>query len=101
MISTALRTGNSLPQITPCPLLDRFMLYHHGLNVIRQEEGDDVGPDELRSRCGDVVNIAISKDKLVLARRFQEVLTSRPSADPQLLAAASCHVLRNPLCRLR
>ncbi|CCM03488.1 uncharacterized protein FIBRA_05622 [Fibroporia radiculosa] len=43
MISTALRTGNPLPQITPCPLLDRFMVHTHGLNIIRQEEDDDYG----------------------------------------------------------
>ncbi|KAI0641257.1 hypothetical protein C8Q79DRAFT_919931 [Trametes meyenii] len=43
MISTALRTGNPLPQITPCPLLDRFMIHTHGLNVIRQEADDDYG----------------------------------------------------------
>jgi hypothetical protein len=43
MISTALRTGASLPQITPCPLLDRFILYHHGLNVMRHEDDADYG----------------------------------------------------------
>ncbi|KAH9924008.1 uncharacterized protein B0H18DRAFT_1120090 [Fomitopsis serialis] len=43
MISTALRTGTPLPQVTPCPLVDRFMVYSHGLNVIRQEEDDDYG----------------------------------------------------------
>ncbi|KAI0271253.1 hypothetical protein BC834DRAFT_432593 [Gloeopeniophorella convolvens] len=43
LISTALRTGVPLPQVTPCPLLDRFVLYHHGLNVIRHEEDDDYG----------------------------------------------------------
>ncbi|KAI0070007.1 hypothetical protein K474DRAFT_1609486 [Panus rudis PR-1116 ss-1] len=43
LISTALRTGNPLPQITPCPLLDRFMAYTHGLNVIRHEADDDYG----------------------------------------------------------
>ncbi|KAL4245332.1 hypothetical protein ABKN59_008325 [Abortiporus biennis] len=43
LISTSLRTGNPLPQITPCPLLDRFMSYTHGLNVIRQEADDDYG----------------------------------------------------------
>jgi len=43
MISTALRTGAPLPQITPCPLLDRFMLFHHGLNVLRHEDDDDYG----------------------------------------------------------
>jgi|SRR6267142_539125 len=43
MISTALRTGAPLPQITPCPLLDRFIIYHHGLNVMRHEDDDDYG----------------------------------------------------------
>ena len=43
MISTALRTGQPLPQITPCPLLDRYMESQHGLNVIRQEADDDYG----------------------------------------------------------
>ncbi|KAF8268962.1 hypothetical protein EI94DRAFT_1799762 [Lactarius quietus] len=43
MISTALRTGTPLPQVTPCPLLDRFILHQHGLNVIRNEADDDYG----------------------------------------------------------
>ena len=43
MISTALRTETPLPQVTPCPLVDRFMIYTHGLNIIRQEEDDDYG----------------------------------------------------------
>lgn len=43
MISTALKTGQPLPQITPCPLLDRYMEYSHGLNVIRHEADDDYG----------------------------------------------------------
>ncbi|KAI0060820.1 hypothetical protein BV25DRAFT_1871013 [Artomyces pyxidatus] len=43
MISTSLRTGGPLPQITPCPLFDRFVMYQHGLNVIRQEADDDYG----------------------------------------------------------
>ena len=43
LISTALRTGNPLPQITPCPLLDKFMVHTHGLNVIRHEADDDYG----------------------------------------------------------
>ncbi|KAF8344985.1 hypothetical protein F5887DRAFT_968850 [Amanita rubescens] len=43
MISTALRTGHPLPQITPCPLLDRFMLRFQGLEVIRKEYQDDYG----------------------------------------------------------
>ena len=43
MISTALKTGQPLPQITPCPLLDRYMENSHGLNVIRHEADDDYG----------------------------------------------------------
>ncbi|KAI0041545.1 hypothetical protein FA95DRAFT_1548599 [Auriscalpium vulgare] len=43
MISTSLRTGGPLPQITPCPLFDRFIMYQHGLNVIRNEADDDYG----------------------------------------------------------
>ncbi|EPS93995.1 hypothetical protein FOMPIDRAFT_156436 [Fomitopsis schrenkii] len=43
MISTSLRTGTPLPQVTPCPLVDRFMIYTHGLNIVRQEEDDDYG----------------------------------------------------------
>ncbi|PFH45992.1 hypothetical protein AMATHDRAFT_70774 [Amanita thiersii Skay4041] len=43
MISTSLRTGYPLPQITPCPLLDRFMLRYHGLEVIHKEFQDDYG----------------------------------------------------------
>ncbi|KAF8885154.1 hypothetical protein BD779DRAFT_1611982 [Infundibulicybe gibba] len=43
MISSSLRTGNPLPQITPCPLLDRFMLRYHGLNVIHQDSEEDYG----------------------------------------------------------
>jgi hypothetical protein len=43
MISTSLRTGDPLPQITPCPLLDRFILHYHGLNVIHKESEDDYG----------------------------------------------------------
>ena len=43
MISTALRTGQPLPQITPCPLLDRFMLHFHGFNVIHRESEEDYG----------------------------------------------------------
>ncbi|KAH7923390.1 hypothetical protein BV22DRAFT_1196761 [Leucogyrophana mollusca] len=43
MVSTSLRTGNPLPQITPCPLLDRFMLRYHGLNIVHEESEDDYG----------------------------------------------------------
>ncbi|KAF7363690.1 hypothetical protein MSAN_01026700 [Mycena sanguinolenta] len=37
MISTALRTGSALPQITPCPLIDRFQS-HLGLHHNDSEE---------------------------------------------------------------
>lgn len=43
LISTSLRTGNPLPQVTPSPLLDRFMEGSHGLNVVHQESEDDFG----------------------------------------------------------
>ncbi|KAJ7444827.1 hypothetical protein FB451DRAFT_1433746 [Mycena latifolia] len=43
MISTALRTGCPLPQITPCPLLDRFSQTQYGLNVIHKESEEDYG----------------------------------------------------------
>jgi hypothetical protein len=43
MITSSLRTGSPLPQITPCPLLDRFLLQYHGLNVIHREAGEDHG----------------------------------------------------------
>ncbi|KIK91214.1 hypothetical protein PAXRUDRAFT_150011 [Paxillus rubicundulus Ve08.2h10] len=43
LISSALRTGNPLPQVTPCPLLDRFMERQHGLSVIHEGSDDDFG----------------------------------------------------------
>ncbi|KAF7338076.1 hypothetical protein MVEN_02032100 [Mycena venus] len=42
MISTALRTGCPLPQITPCPLIDRFH-GHLGLHVIQNDSEEDYG----------------------------------------------------------
>ncbi|KDQ52942.1 hypothetical protein JAAARDRAFT_39659 [Jaapia argillacea MUCL 33604] len=39
LISTALRMGNPLPQITPCPLLGRFMAHQDGLHIV-EEDGD-------------------------------------------------------------
>ncbi|KAL5495894.1 hypothetical protein ACEPAI_1358 [Sanghuangporus weigelae] len=54
MISTALRTGTPLPQVTPCPLLDRFIAPKMGLNFVKGEdsaspgtnnEGDDTGEE--------------------------------------------------------
>ena len=43
MISSALRNGDPLPQITPCPLLDRFTLQYQGLDVIHKEAEEDYG----------------------------------------------------------
>ena len=40
MISTALRTGSPLPQVTPCPLLDRFVATLPGFNITRKDEED-------------------------------------------------------------
>ncbi|KAF9236881.1 hypothetical protein BU15DRAFT_63602 [Melanogaster broomeanus] len=34
---------NPLPQVTPCPLLDRFMARRHGLNVVHEGSDDDFG----------------------------------------------------------
>ena len=43
IISTALRSGTPIPQITPCPLLDRFLRFTHGFNVVPGEESDGYG----------------------------------------------------------
>lgn len=43
MVSSSLRSGSPLPQITPCPLLDRFMLRYHGLDVIHKDSEQDYG----------------------------------------------------------
>jgi len=46
IISTALRSGTPIPQITPCPLLDRFLRFTYGFNVVPGEEGDEYGLPE-------------------------------------------------------
>ena len=43
LISSSLRNGNPLPQVTPCPLLHRFMERRHGLNVVHEESEEDFG----------------------------------------------------------
>ena len=43
MIASALRTGTALPHITPSPLIDRFMLKFHGLDVIHRDAEKDYG----------------------------------------------------------
>jgi hypothetical protein len=77
MISTALRTGAPLPQITPCPLLDRFILYHHGLNVMRHEDDDDYGLPRTMSmdileneQYMSVLQVALLQTTLISCRCF-------------------------------
>lgn len=41
MVSTALRTGTPLPQITPCPLLDRFVANQQAFIATRGEREAD------------------------------------------------------------
>ena len=43
MLSNSLRSGEPLPQITPCPLVERFLSRPHGFDVIHQESEDDYG----------------------------------------------------------
>jgi hypothetical protein len=43
MIASSLRTGTPLPHITPSPLIDRFMLKYHGLDVIHRDAEEDYG----------------------------------------------------------
>lgn len=43
LISSSLRTGSPLPQVTPSPLLNRFMERPHGLNVVHEESEEDFG----------------------------------------------------------
>ncbi|KIY44983.1 hypothetical protein FISHEDRAFT_50366 [Fistulina hepatica ATCC 64428] len=43
MIATGLRTGSPLPQITPCPLLHRFLAHSHGLEIIHKAAEEDYG----------------------------------------------------------
>lgn len=42
LISTTLKTGIPLPQVTPCPLLNRFIERHHGFGVVQESE-DELG----------------------------------------------------------
>jgi hypothetical protein len=43
LISSSLRAGHPLPQVTPCPLLNRFMQRPHGLNIVHEESEEDFG----------------------------------------------------------
>ncbi|KAF8123857.1 hypothetical protein EV363DRAFT_1587054 [Boletus edulis] len=43
LISSSLRNGNPLPQVTPCPLVSRFVERSHGLNVVHEESEEDFG----------------------------------------------------------
>ncbi|KDN53019.1 hypothetical protein K437DRAFT_219732 [Tilletiaria anomala UBC 951] len=43
MCSTALQSGMPLPQITPCPLLDRFLLLKPGFAITQDDDEDNLG----------------------------------------------------------
>lgn len=43
MISTALRTGAPLPQVTPCPLTDRFLSAMPGFHIQHRDDEEDFG----------------------------------------------------------
>ncbi|KAF8121514.1 hypothetical protein EV363DRAFT_907034 [Boletus edulis] len=47
LISSSLRTGDPLPQVTPCPLLNRFIDHRHGLNIVHEESEEDFGLPKL------------------------------------------------------
>lgn len=80
MCSTALQTGAPLPQITPCPLLDRYLLYRPGFSITRDDDDDHLGlpvhitydilsdPDYFNYAvgCSTVAGLVIRLDKLML-----------------------------------
>lgn len=43
MMTFALRNGTPLPQITPCPLIDRFSFKYRGLNALHKDSEADYG----------------------------------------------------------
>lgn len=47
MCSASLRNGTPLPQITPAPLIDRFLLNQAGLNIVPAESDLDYGLPKL------------------------------------------------------
>ncbi|KAN0063991.1 hypothetical protein ACQY0O_003597 [Thecaphora frezii] len=70
MCSTALKTASPLPQITPCPLLDRFMLFEHGFDVRYPDHGaggDDDEGSELLATLPKKISLATLKDEEYLA----------------------------------
>ncbi|KAH6904695.1 hypothetical protein BKA70DRAFT_1296143 [Coprinopsis sp. MPI-PUGE-AT-0042] len=83
MVSSSLRTGCALPQITPCPLLDRFTLRNNGLDVIHRDAEEDFGlprlltMETLQDEQYQIFCVAISTafgiinrlDKLMLAAK--------------------------------
>lgn len=46
MTSTALRTGIPLPQVTPCPLADRFVKRRYFFEVLPREVTDELDEDD-------------------------------------------------------
>ena len=80
MCSTSLQNGSPLPQITPCPLFDRYLLFQPGFNIVREDEDDNLGlpvhvtMDTLRSEtyanfavgCSTVAGLVLRLDRLCL-----------------------------------
>ncbi|SPO32802.1 uncharacterized protein UTRI_05688_B [Ustilago trichophora] len=63
MCSTALKTGQPLPQITPCPLVDRFMDTPHGFNAYLPTEGSaSSGVDEILATLPAKITMATLED---------------------------------------
>ncbi len=69
MCSTALKTGEPLPQITPCPLVDRFMDTPHGFNAYmpshhhhNNDAGVHSGVDELLAELPQKITMTTLED---------------------------------------
>lgn len=96
--STALRAASPLPQITPCPLIERYLEHHRGLVV----DFDDDAPDgshpttPLRSSS---ISMASSSDPGVPRRVTVAVLESEEYMR-MACAASTCYALVARLDRL-
>lgn len=71
MVSNSLRSGEPLPQITPSPLLDRFIARRHGLNIIHEESEEDYGLPRM-------LTIDTLKDEQYLWASFQVMDVCQP-----------------------
>ena len=65
MCSTALKTGEPLPQITPCPLVDRFMDTPHGFNAYlpTQEGMAHTAWDEILATLPSKITLSMLEDE--------------------------------------